>query len=390
MVPVGVPCIATASDWEKRVWMPFEDAGWPAIRNVPPGGKSWVNLKFLKAAARGRRRCLASMAGTSAHAADIVGLITKTETNPFFVKMREGAEAKAKELGIELRTAAGKYDGDNDGQVAAIENLISAGAKGFAIVPSDSKAIVPTIKKARDAGLMVIVLDTPLDPMDAATATFATDNRKAGKLIGEWAKGTLGDKAKDASIVFLDLATNQPTVDYLRDQGFMEGFGIDVKDPNRYGDEDDPRICTHEISEGDQAKGRTAMENALQKCPDVSVVYTINEPAAAGAWEALKGAGKDDGSVLIVSIDGGCPGVKNVEAGVIGATSQQYPHKMASMALEAIASRQAAGDRSGRGFLDTGATLITGKPVDGVAVDLDRGRPGALLGLVPFSPEHLD
>ncbi len=79
------------------------------------------------------------------------------------------------------------------------------------------------------------------------------------------------------------------------------------------------------------------MENALQKCPDVNVVYTINEPAAAGAWEALKAVGKDDGSVLIVSIDGGCPGVKNVEAGVIGATSQQYPLKMASMALEAIA-----------------------------------------------------
>src|SRR5215470_13590614 len=99
-------------------------------------------------------------------AADIVGLITKTETNPFFVKMREGAQEKAKELGIELRTAAGKYDGDNDGQVAAIENLIAAGAKGFAIVPSDSTAIVPTIKKARDAGLKVIVLDTPLDPMN--------------------------------------------------------------------------------------------------------------------------------------------------------------------------------------------------------------------------------
>ena len=138
------------------------------------------------------------MAGVSAYAADTVGLITKTETNPFFVKMREGAEAKAKELGVTLITAAGKFDGDNDGQVAAIENLISAGAKGFAIVPSDSKAIVPTIKKARDAGLMVIVLDTPLDPMDAADATFATDNRKAGELIGAWAKGTLGDKAKDA------------------------------------------------------------------------------------------------------------------------------------------------------------------------------------------------
>jgi fructose transport system substrate-binding protein len=244
--------------------------------------------------------------------------------------------------------------------------MIAAGAKGFAIVPSDSKAIVPTIKKARDAGLMVIVLDTPLDPMDAATATFATDNRKAGLLIGEWAKGTLGDKAKDASIVFLDLATNQPTVDYLRDQGFMQGFGIDVKDPNKYGDEDDKRICTHQISEGDQAKGRTAMENALQICPDVNVVYTINEPAAAGAWEALKGAGKADGSVLIVSIDGGCPGVKNVEAGVIGATSQQYPHKMAAMALDAIVSGKLPDIDPKVGFFDTGATLITAKPVNGV------------------------
>ena len=114
----------------------------------------------------------AAFGAVPAYAADIVGLITKTENNPFFVKMREGAETKAKELGIELRSFAGKYDGDNDSQVAAIENLISAGAKGFAIVPSDSKAIVPTIQKAKDAGLMVIVLDTPptanaLDFLDA-------------------------------------------------------------------------------------------------------------------------------------------------------------------------------------------------------------------------------
>jgi fructose transport system substrate-binding protein len=330
-------------------------------------------LGFLKSALAGVV-VLGAIAGT-AWAQDVtVGLITKTETNPFFVKMREGAEATAKELNLKLITAAGKFDGDNDGQVAAIENLISAGAKGFAIVPSDSKAIVPTIKKARDAGLMVIVLDTPLDPMDAADATFATDNRKAGDLIGAWAKGTLGDKAKDASIVFLDLATNQPTVDYLRDQGFMAGFGIDVKDPNKYGDEDDARICTHEISQGDQEKGRTAMENALQKCPNVNVVYTINEPAAAGAYEALKAVGKDDGSVLIVSIDGGCPGVKNVEAGIIGATSQQYPLKMASMALEAIVSGKIPEIDAKMGFLDTGAQLITAKPVDGVpSITLEEG-----------------
>src|SRR4026208_1967104 len=167
--------------------------------------------------------------------ADIVGLITKTNSNPFFVKMKEGALAKAKELGVELQTFAGKYDGDNEAQVAAIESLIAAGAKGLAIVPSDSTAIVPTIKKARDAGLLVIVLDTPLDPIDAADATFATDNFKAGELIGQWARGTRGEeKAKPAKVAFLDALENQPTVDAARDQGFMQGFGIDPKDPSRY------------------------------------------------------------------------------------------------------------------------------------------------------------
>ncbi len=79
-----------------------------------------------------------------------------------------------------LQAYAGKIDGDNDSQVAAIESCIADGAKGILITPSDTKAIVPTIKKARDAGMLVIALDTPLEPIDAADATFATDNFKAG------------------------------------------------------------------------------------------------------------------------------------------------------------------------------------------------------------------
>lgn len=336
-------------------------------------------LNFLKAAVASAV-VLGAMAASAAFAQDkpIVGLITKTEGNPFFVKMREGAQAKADELGLELRAFAGEFDGDNEGQIAAIESLIAAGAKGFAIVPSDSSAIVPTIQQARDAGLLVIVLDTPLDPIDAADATFATDNRKAGRLIGEWAKGTLGDAAANAKIAFLDLAVNQPTVDYLRDQGFAEGFGIDVKDRNKYGDEDDPRICGREMTAGSEEGGVTAMETLLQKCPDINVVYTINEPAAAGAYQALQAAGKADGSVLIVSIDGGCPGVENVKAGVIGATSQQYPLLMASMALEAIKKFADTGEKPaptpGLDFFDTGATLITDKPVEGVeSIDTAKG-----------------
>ena len=318
-----------------------------------------------------------ALMGGSAYAADIVGLITKTNNNPFFVKMKEGAEAKAKELGVTLQSFAGKFDGDNDSQVAAVESLIAAGAKGFMIVPSDSSAIVPTIKKARAAGLLVITLDTPLDPIDAADATFATDNFKAGELIGSWAAKTLGDKAKDAKIAFLDLSPNQPTVDYLRDQGFMKGFGIDIKDPKKIGDEDDARIVGHDVTAGAEEGGRTAMENLLQKDPNVSVVYTINEPAAAGAHEALKAAGKDT-DVLVVSVDGGCPGVKNVQAGVIGATSQQYPLLMASMGLEAIVNFAKTGKKPektpGLEFFDTGATLVTGKPVDGVpSIGIEEG-----------------
>ena len=148
---------------------------------------------------------------------------------------------------------------------------------------------MPTIQKARDAGLMVIVLDTPLDPIDAADATFATDNRKAGELIGQWAQGTLGDKAKDAKHR-LPRPRHQPADRRLSARpGLHGGLRHRREGPATATATRTMRASARTRSaEGDQDKGRTAMENALQKCPDVNVVYTINEPAAAGAWEALK------------------------------------------------------------------------------------------------------
>src|SRR5215204_2971765 len=265
----------------------------------------------------------------------IAGLITKTDTNPFFVKMKEGAQQAADKEGVELQSFAGKQDGDNEAQVQAIENLISAGAKGFLITPSDSKAIVPSIDKAKQAGMLVIALDTPTDPADAADATFATDNYQAGLLIGQWAKAKFA--GKPAKIALLDLNANQVSVDVQRDQGFLEGFGVDVKDKNRIGDESDPQIVGHDVTDGAEDGGRTAMENLLQKDPSINLVYTINEPAAAGAYQALKAAGKDK-DVTIVSVDGGCPGVEAVKAGQIGATSQQYPLTMASEGVAAVAA----------------------------------------------------
>jgi fructose transport system substrate-binding protein len=303
-------------------------------------------------------------------------LITKTDTNPFFVKMKEGAEAKAAELGVTLKSYAGKIDGDHESQVAAIEACVADGAKGILLTASDTKAIVDSVKAARDAGVLVIALDTPLDPIDAADATFATDNFRAGLLIGQWASATLGAEAANAKIALLDLAISQPSVDVLRDQGFLQGFGIDLADPNKWGDETDPRIVGNEVTAGNEEGGLKAMEALLAKDPDINVVYTINEPSAAGAFEALKAAGKE--GVLIVSVDGGCPGVKDVKEGVIGATSQQYPLLMASLGIEAIAQYAADGTvpapTEGKDFFDTGVALITDNPAEGVeSIDTTKG-----------------
>ncbi|WP_342078789.1 sugar ABC transporter substrate-binding protein [Yoonia sp. SS1-5] len=296
-------------------------------------------------------------------------LITKTDTNPFFVKMREGAQAKAEELGISLNAYAGQIDGDNESQVAAIETCIANGASGILLTASDTAAIVPSVEQAREAGLLVIALDTPLSPIDAADATFATDNFLAGELIGQWAAATLGDDAANAKIAMLDLAISQPTVGVLRDQGFLTGFGIDTVDVNKWGDETDERIICNEVTAGNEEGGRTAMENCLAVDPEINVVYTINEPAAAGAYEALSAIGRQD-DVLIVSVDGGCPGVQNVADGVIGATSQQYPLLMASLGIEAIAQYAEDGtlpaNTEGKDFLDTGVALVTDKAADGV------------------------
>src|ERR671936_406019 len=117
-----------------------------------------------------------------------VGLITKDVTNPFFVKMKEGATASAKKLGAQLLYAAGKSSSDNAGEITAIENMVAAGVKGILITVADGKAENPAIAKARKAGVIVIALDTPTVPASATDALFATNNLNAGILIGKYAR----------------------------------------------------------------------------------------------------------------------------------------------------------------------------------------------------------
>src|SRR5713101_4163323 len=239
-----------------------------------------------------------------------VGLITKDVTNPFFVKMRAGATAQAKKLGATLLYAAGKNSSDNASQITAIENMVTAGVKGILITVADAKAENAAIAQARAKGVLVIALDSPTDPTTAVDALFATNNFNAGVRIGKYARAAT--KGRKVTIAMLDEHAGS-SVGALRHNGFLKGFGIK---------KNDKQIACVANGGGQQTQSQPAMENCLQKNPNINVVYTINEPSAAGAWTALKNAGKKPSGVTIVSVDGGCAGVRNVRAGIIDATSQ--------------------------------------------------------------------
>jgi fructose transport system substrate-binding protein len=296
----------------------------------------------------------AASATTGSKAAKIkVGLITKDVTNPFFVKMKQGAQAQAKKLGAELKYAAGKSSSDNAGQITAIENMTTQGVKGILITVADGKAENGAIAKARKAGVLVIALDSPTTPKSATNALFATNNFNAGVLIGKYARAAT--KGKSVTIAMLDEHAGS-SVGALRHNGFLKGFGI--KGGSKL-------IACVGNGEGQTAPSQTAMENCLQKNPNINVVYTINEPSAAGAWNALKNAGKKQSGVTVVSVDGGCAGVRNVKAGIIDATSQQYPLKMAALGVKAVVTYAKTGKKA-KGYTDTGVNLIAKKAVAGV------------------------
>lgn len=281
-----------------------------------------------------------------------IGLVTKTEVNPYFVKLRQAATAEAEKHGAKLIARFGKFDGDNEGQVAAVEDLISAGVKGILITPNNSTGMLGIIKKARDKGTLVIALDTATDPADAVDATLATDNFEAGQLQGEYAKKALGNKAP--KLAMLD-GTPGGTVDVQRHDGFLKGFGLK---------EGDPAIVGKQNTHGAQDEGQTAMENLLTAHPDINVVYTINEPAAEGAYAAIKARGKLK-DIVLTSIDGGRLGVQYVKDGKIAATVMQFPKIMATRGVDYVVDYVKSGKKPS-GFINTGASLITDKPFSGL------------------------
>lgn len=331
--------------------------------------------------AAGSAACALALAGCgSSSGSDQAGvsLILKTLSNPYFVSMKSGAEAEAKKADVDLTVAAGKTDGDTQTQISAIDDAISRGDKGILITPNGD-AVNTELKKARDAGLFVIALDTVPNPPSTVDVTYATDNEQAGKLIGQYAAEKLD--GQKAVIAMLDDFNNQVvSVDVQRDHGFLEGMGIDPGSTTQNSQEQktghytggkggDYEVACHQPTSGSIPGGKTAMENCLSANGDINVVYTINEPAADGALQALAAAGKKD--VMVVTIDGSCKYVNGlVKDGKIAADAVQYPGKMASIGVQAIAKLANGGASpslpDGQNFIDTGTALTTAQPVDGI------------------------
>jgi fructose transport system substrate-binding protein len=304
---------------------------------------------------------LSGLAGTVAAQPATIGLVVKTEANPFFQKMQEGAQQAAQARGLRLLTGAGADNRDHAGQVAAVERMLAAGVKALLISPNDGRAIVPLLQRARAQGVLVIALDSPTDPPDAADALFATDNHRAGMLIGRYARAALGNRPP--KVAMLGRAAGH-TTGAQRHNGFMRGFGLAAPDARSLQLGGAPElVCVADVA-GEPARGRAAMAECLAQQRELSVVYAINEPVALAAHEALLAAGRA-AQVTVVTVDGGCEGVRRVKDGALAATAQQYPLRMATLGVRAAAAFIRDGTRPAA-YVDTGVALIAQRDLPGV------------------------
>jgi fructose transport system substrate-binding protein len=331
-----------------------------------------------------------SSPGSSGAGGEIgVSLILKTLSNPYFVSMEKEAYVAAAKAKVKLTVAAGAKDGDTQAQIAAINNAIARGDKGI-LITIDGDAVNTALNQAKAAGLFVIALDTVLNPPSLADMTYATDHTEAGKLIGRYAAAALG--GKPAVIAMLDVFNDQVvSVDVQRDHGFLEGMGIDPGSPTQNGQEAKTgaysggsyAIACHQPTHGAIDGGRTAMENCLSANPNINVVYAINEPAAEGAYDALKAAGKA-GQVPVYTIDGSCAGLKLVSSGEFAADSVQYPGKMVDLGVDAIAELARGGSKpsptAGKSFYDTGTALVAPKRFPGIDAQSPTAAASACWG----------
>lgn len=251
-----------------------------------------------------------------------IGLVLSTLNNPFFVDLRDGAQAKADELGATLVV----FDSQDDSatEMSNVEDLITQGVDLIMINPTDSDAVGNAVAAANAAGIPVVTLDRSANAGEVV-AHIASDNVAGGKMAGEFIVEQLGGAGKVVELEGI------PGASAARDRG--EGFNVAIA-------ESDIEVVAKQTANFDRAEGLSVMENILQAQPEINAVFAHNDEMALGALEAIKASGRD---IMVVGFDATDDAVKAVQAGEMAATVQQLPKEIGAMGVD-TAIKVLAGD----------------------------------------------
>jgi len=246
-----------------------------------------------------------------------MGLSISTLNNPFFVDLRDGAQAAAKKANVNLIV----LDAQNDSarEASQIEDLIQKKVAVIAINPTDSDAIVPTIKKINAAKIPVITVDRGANG-GVVAAHIASDNVAGGMMAAEYVAKRLNGRG---NVVMLEgIAGTSAARD--RGKGFRDGL---KKYPGI-------TLVAVQTADFDRAKGLTVMENILQAQKKIDAVFAQNDEMALGAVQAIEAA-KRQTEMFVVGFDAIGDALTAIKAGKMAATIAQQPKEMGRLAVEA-------------------------------------------------------
>ncbi|MBM7622550.1 ribose ABC transporter substrate-binding protein RbsB [Sporohalobacter salinus] len=268
-----------------------------------------------------------------------IGLAVSTQNNPFFVDLKNGAEKKAKKLGIELLTVDAQDDAAK--QQNSIEDLIMKEVDVLIINPVDGDAVVSAIESANEADIPVITVDRGANGGEVVSH-IASDNVEGGKMAADFIAKKLNEKGKVVELEGI------PGTSAARDRG--KGFNKGIKE---YGDIE---VIANQPADFNRAKGMTVMENILQSESNIDAVFAHNDSMALGAIEAIKAADRSD-EITVVGFDAIDDAVKSVKEGKLAATIAQKPGLMGEMAVET--AKKVANDKKVKDYTPVPLKLIT-------------------------------
>jgi ribose transport system permease protein len=253
-----------------------------------------------------------------------VAFVPKALNSPFWAAMEQAAEREAATQGVHLVALAADRETDVERQYQIIENLIQQGVDAILLAPSGSKELVPAIRKANDAGIPVLLLDTRIDPaaadsVGARVVTYiGSDNFEGGAVAGRYLAARLDGKG---SVAIIEGISGHETADQRR-LGFLSGI------------EGSPgvRVVASQTANWERALAYNVAENLLQAHPEIDAIFAANDEMALGALEAVAAAGRL-GQVHVVGFDAIPDALANIRSGRLLGSVAQFPGEMGRLGV---------------------------------------------------------